>query len=128
MFKNSFWSSFYPSFIWFLIILVGSILPSSNVKEIEVSDKLLHFVFYAIFSFFLFLLSHKVTLCLDTVIKKWTFVFTIITLVGLSIEFIQYTLIPSRTGEWLDVISNSLGLITMFSLTYVLKRLVFCNP
>ena len=123
MFKSSFWSSFYPSFIWFLIILVGSILPSSNVKEIEVSDKLLHFVFYAIFSFFLFLLSHKVTLCLDTLIKKWTFVFTVGTIVGLSIEFIQYTLIPSRSGEWLDILANSVGLITMLSSIYLLKRI-----
>ena len=123
MFKSSFWSSFYPSFICFLIILVGSILPSSNVKEIEISDKLLHFVIYAIFSFFLFLLSHKETLCLDTLIKKWTFVFTVGTIVGLSIEFIQYTLIPSRSGEWLDVLSNSLGLISMLSLTYVLKKI-----
>ena len=125
MFKNSFWSSFYPSFIWFLIILVGSILPSSNVKQIEVSDKLLHFVFYAIFSFFLFLLSHKVTLCLDTVIKKWTFVFTVGTIVGLSIEFIQFTLIPLRSGEWLDVLANSVGLITMLSSIYLLKKISF---
>ena len=125
MFKSSFWSSFYPSFICFLIILVGSILPSSNVKQIEVSDKLLHFVFYAIFSFFLFLLSHKVTLCLDTVIKKWTFVFTVGTIVGLSIEFIQFTLIPSRSGEWLDVLANSVGLIIMLSSIYLLKKISF---
>ena len=123
MFKSSFWSSFYPSLIWFLIILLGSILPSSNVKEIEVSDKLIHFVFYAIFSFFLFFLSHNETLGLDTLIKKWTFVFTIGTLVGLSIEFIQYTLISSRSGEWIDVLANSIGLITMLSSIYLLKRI-----
>ena len=63
------------------------------------------------------------TLCLDTLIKKWTFVFTVGTIVGLSIEFIQYTLIPSRSGEWLDVLSNSLGLISMLSLTYILKKI-----
>ena len=123
MFKSSYWSSFYPSLIWFLIILLGSILPSSNVKEIEVSDKLIHFVFYAIFSFFLFFLSHNETLGLDTLIKKWTFVFTIGTLVGLSIEFIQYTLISSRSGEWIDVLANSIGLITMLSSIYLLKRI-----
>lgn len=123
MFKSSLWSSIYPSLIWCLIILVGSILPSSNVKEIEISDKLLHFVIYAIFSFFLFLLSHKEILCLDTLIKKWTFVFTVGTIVGLSIEFIQYTFIPSRSAEWLDVLANSVGLITMLSSIYLLKRI-----
>ena len=123
MFKSTFWSSFYPSLIWFLIILVGSILPSSNVEEIEVSDKLLHFIFYAIFSFFLFLLSHKLTLGLNSFIKKWTFVVTIGTIVGVGIEFIQYSLIPSRSGDWLDLLANSVGLITMLSIIYLLKRI-----
>lgn len=123
MFKSSFWFSFYPSLIWVLIILVGSLLPSSNVQDIEISDKLLHFVFYAVFSFFLFLLSHNVILGLDTLIKKWIFVFTIGTLVGLSIECVQYTLIPSRSGEWLDILANSIGLITTLSSTYLLKRI-----
>ena len=123
MFKSAFWSSFYPSLIWFLIILVGSILPSPNVEEIEVSDKLLHFIFYAIFSFFLFLLSHKLTLGLNSFIKKWTFVVTIGTIVGVGIEFIQYSLIPSRSGDWLDLLANSVGLITMLSSIYLLKRI-----
>ena len=123
MFKSSFWFSFYPSLIWVLIILVGSLLPSSNVQDIEISDKLVHFVFYAVFSFFLFLLSHNVILGLDTLIKKWIFVFTIGTLVGLSIECVQYTLIPSRSGEWLDILANSIGLITTLSSTYLLKRI-----
>lgn len=123
MFKSCFWFSFYPSLIWFLIILVGSFLPSSSFKEIEISDKLIHFVFYSIFSFLLFLMCHNVTFGLDTFLKKWVCVLIIITMVGLSIEFIQHTLIPSRSGEWLDLLSNSLGLITMLSLTYVLKKI-----
>ena len=123
MFKSYFWLSYYPSLIWFLIILVGSFTPSSSIKEIVISDKLIHFVFYSIFSFFLFLMCHNATLSLDTFLKKWAYVFTIVTIVGFSIEFIQYTLIPSRSGEWLDVLSNSLVLITMLSLTYVLKKI-----
>ena len=123
MFKSSFWSSIYPSLIWFLIIFVGSILPSLNIKDIEVSDKLIHFVFYAIFSFFLFLLSHNVSFGLDTLIKKWTFVLTIGTLLGFIIEWIQYALIPSRSGEWLDILANTIGLIVMLSSTYLLKRI-----
>jgi len=123
VFKSSFWSSFYPSLIWFLIILVCSILPSSNFKEIEVSDKLLHFVIYAFFSLFLYLLSLKGTLGLDTLIKKWIFVFTIGTMVGLSIEIIQYALIPSRSGEWLDLLANSIGLTTMLICIYLLKKI-----
>ena len=75
------------------------------------------------FFHFFFFLSHKVTLGLDTLIKKWTFVFTIGTTVGLIIEFIQYTFIPSRSGEWLDVIANSVGILTMLFSIYLLKKM-----
>ena len=123
MFKSSLWSSIYPSLIWCLIILVGSILPSSNIQGVEISDKLIHFVFYAVFSFFLFLLSHNVNFRLNTLIKKWTFVITIGTLLGFIIEWIQYALIPSRLGEWLDLLANSIGLITMLIFIYLFKRI-----
>ena len=123
MFKSSLWFSIYPSLIWFLIIFVASILPSSNIQDIKVSDKLIHFVFYAVFSFFLFLLSHNLNFGLDTLIKKWTFVLTIGTLLGFIIEWIQYALVPSRSGEWLDILANTLGLIAMLSSTYLLKRI-----
>mgnify|MGYP001269137935 CR=1 FL=1 len=123
MFKSSLWSSIYPSLIWCLIILVGSILPSSNIQGVEISDKLIHFVFYAVFSFFLFLLSHNVNFGLNTLIKKWTFVITIGTLLGFIIEWIQYALIPSRLGEWLDLLANSIGLITMLIFIYLFKRI-----
>jgi len=123
VFKSSLWSSIYPSIIWCLIILVGSILPSSNIQDVEISDKLIHFVFYAVFSFFLFLLSHNVSFGLNTLIKKWTFVITIGTLLGLIIEWIQYDLIPSRSGEWLDLLANSIGLITMLIFMCLFKRI-----
>ena len=123
MFKSSLWSSIYPSLIWCLIILVGSILPSSNIQGVEISDKLIHFVFYAVFSFFLFLLSHNVNLGLDTLIKKWTFVLTIGTLLGFIIEWIQYALIPSRFGELLDITANTIGSIAMLSIIYLLKKI-----
>ena len=123
MFKNSLLSSIYPSLIWCLIILVGSILPSSNIQGVEISDKLIHFVFYAVFSFFLFLLSHNVNFGLNTLIKKWTFVITIGTLLGFIIEWIQYALIPSRSGEWIDLLANSIGLITMLIFIYLFKRI-----
>ena len=123
MFKSNLWSSIYPSLIWCLIILVGSILPSSNIQGVEISDQLIHFVFYAVFSFFLFLLSHNVNIGLDTLIKKWTFVITIGTLLGFIIEWIQYALIPSRSGEWIDLLANSIGLITMLIFIYLFKRI-----
>ena len=60
---------------------------------------------------------------LDTLIKKWTFVFTIGTLLGFIIEWIQYALIPSRSGEWFDILANTIGLIAMLISIYLLKRI-----
>ena len=60
---------------------------------------------------------------LDTLIKKWTFVLAIGTLLGFIIESIQYALIPSRSGEWLDILANTIGLIAMLSSIYLLKRI-----
>ena len=123
MFKSSFWSSVYPSLIWCLIILTGSILPLSNIQGDEVSDKLIHFLFYAVFSFFLFLLSHNVNFGLDTLIKKWIFVLAIGTLLGFIIEWTHHAIIPSRSGEWLDILANTIGLIAMLSIIYLLKKI-----
>tara|TARA_B100001057_G_C22729379_1_gene903101 strand:+ start:353 stop:733 length:381 start_codon:yes stop_codon:yes gene_type:complete len=123
VFKSVFWYSLYPSFIWFLIILGGSLLPASNLPGIAVSDKFIHVLFYAIFSFFLFLLSHNEMLGLYTTSRKWFFVFLIVTLLGAGIEWIQYALIPERSGEWFDILANSFGLMIILFTTYLLKRL-----
>ena len=97
-------------------------MPSSNFQDIEIFDKLIHFVFYAVFSFFLFFLSYNLNFGLDTLIKKWTFVLTIGTLLGFTVEWIQYTLIPSRSGDCLDLLANTIGLIGMLFVIYLLKR------
>ena len=49
-------------------------------------------------------------------------------LLGFIIEWIQYALIPSRSGEWLDIIANTIGLIAMLSSIYLLKRISVLNP
>ena len=123
MFKSDFWYSFYPSFIWFLIILGGSLLPKSDFLGIAVSDKFIHVLFYAVFSFFLFLLSHNEMLCLDSTSRKWVFVFLIVTLLGTCIEWIQHALILERSGEWFDLLANSFGFMIILFTTFLLKGL-----
>lgn len=60
---------------------------------------------------------------LGTTSRKWVFVFLIVTLLGAGIEWIQHTLIPERSGEWFDLLANSLGLMVILFTTYLLKRL-----
>ena len=111
MFKRNIWYSCVPSVIWFFIIIIGSLLPSSEVRSIDVSDKWIHFVFYAIFSFLLFLSTHTNTKSLNSCVKRWSLVLIIGTVVGLSIELIQRSLISGRHGEWMDVLVNTIGLL-----------------
>jgi len=120
--KRSIWYSFVPSVLWFLIIVVGSLLPSSKVSDIDVPDKWIHFVFYAIFAFLLFLSSLGHTKRINTLVKRWSLVLIVGTLVGISIELIQHGLISGRQGECLDVLANTLGLLLALSIAELLKN------
>jgi len=120
--KRSIWYSFAPSVVWFLIIVVGSLLPSPKVPDIDVSDKWIHFVFYAIFGFLLFLSTLTYTKSANSCVARWRLVLIIGTLAGFGIELIQHYLIYGRQGELLDVLANTLGLLVALSIAELLKN------
>jgi VanZ family protein len=120
--KKSIWYSFAPSALWFLIIVVGSLLPSSKVPDIDVSDKWIHFVFYAIFAFLLFLSALGYTKRINSRVARWRVVLIIGTVVGLGIELIQHDLIYGRQGEWTDVLANTIGLLGALFIAELLKN------
>ena len=115
-------NSFVPVLIWALIIVVGSLLSSSKVPSIAVSDKGIHFVFYAIFAFLLYFPVYRT--------KKIAFSFlgpaVIVVLIGFTfgalIELVQDRYIVGRFGEWLDLVANSLGLLVGALVGAILKR------
>jgi len=115
-------NSFVPVLIWALIIVVGSILSSSKVPSIAVSDKGIHFVFYAIFAFLLYFPVYRT--------KKIAFSFlgsaVIVVLIGFTfgalIELVQDRYIVGRFGEWLDLVANSLGLLVGALVGVIFKR------
>ncbi len=122
MLKRSIWYSFVPSVLWLLIIAVASLLPSSKVPDIDVSDKWIHFVFYAIFAFLLFLSTLGYTKSTNSRVARWRFVLITGTVTGFCIELIQHYLILGRQGEWLDVLANTLGLLVALSIADLLKN------
>jgi len=115
-------NSFVPVLIWALIIVVGSLLSSSKVPSIAVSDKGIHFVFYAIFAFLLYFPVYRT--------KKIAFSFlgsaVIVVLIGFTfgalIELVQDRYIVGRFGEWLDLVANSLGLLVGALVGVIFKR------
>ena len=115
-------NSFVPTLIWALIIVVGSLLSSSKVPSIAVSDKGIHFFFYAIFAFLLYFPVYRT--------KRIAFSFlgsaVIIVLIGFTfgalIELVQDRYIVGRFGEWLDLVANSLGLLVGALVGVIFKR------
>ena len=115
-------NSFVPALIWALIIVVGSLLSSSKVPSIAVSDKGIHFFFYAIFAFLLYFPVYRT--------KRIAFSFlgsaVIIVLIGFTfgalIELVQDRYIVGRFGEWLDLVANCLGLLVGALVGVIFKR------
>ena len=121
MLNHKFWSSPIPSVIWTLVIAVGSFIPSSTISTVVVSDKWIHFVFYAIFSFLLFLSSLSNTKSSTYIVNRWTYVFVTGAIVGVFVEIIQHSIISGRQGEWMDIVANCLGLFFGLILSEIIK-------
>jgi VanZ family protein len=119
--NKKFWYSPIPSIIWVFVIAVGSFIPSSTIPSLVVSDKWIHFVFYAIFSFLLFLSSLSNTNKSHTVLSRWTYVFIIGVIVGVLVEIIQHSFISGRHGEWMDIAANSSGLVFALIISEIIK-------
>ncbi len=115
-------ASFVPAIVWLFIIVIGSFLPTSNVPNIAVSDKGIHFIFYALFAILLYLPLFKNTKRPSSFVATSALVLVIGTLIGSSIELVQHYLIVGRFGEYLDVLANTIGLLIGVIIAEFFKR------
>lgn len=98
--------------LWFIFMLFVLFMPGSSVPEVSFSfphfDKLIHFTLFAVFTF---LLQKALTppLFARTILLLFLFA-------GGS-EIIQELYIPRRSGDILDFIANSTGIIFSIILT-----------
>ena len=116
--------SFVPGIIWLLIIVVGSFMSASKVPSVAISDKGIHFIFYAIFAILFYIplrVNTKRSFSLVTTIKL---VIIIGFVLGSVIELVQQNLIVGRSGEYLDLLANSIGLLIGVIISEVLYRKV----
>jgi len=116
------WKTYIPASLWFLLILIGSLSPSNNIPDIQVSDKLIHAVFYGIFAFLLFLAVDQQNKKPNTLVSRWRAVLIIGFSAGILVELIQVYLTESRSGEWLDIIANVLGMLIALIFAEKLKK------
>jgi VanZ family protein len=105
-----------------IIIFYGSISSGENLNKVGIlhfkySDKIVHFIFYFSLSITLLTALYKNSNFLYK--KQIIATLTISILYGLLMEFFQYAFTQTRSAEFLDVISNTVGAIigiTLFPL------------
>ena len=107
-----------------LFVLILSVMPSRNFPKVEVTciDKIVHFLLY--FSLVGAMFFDNI-FCKNTTfqLKKLLFFLLFSIIFGAIIEIIQYFL-PSRSAEWFDLLSNSLGAMFGVIVIFIVKRLI----
>lgn len=107
---------YFVRFIFFLTILFTSIMSfislDSSIAKFLIQDKLLHFLAFAVITFFAYASNFKI---------KRIFLFLILILYGLSIEVIQNSL-EYRTFELYDLLSDIIGVFVGYMSWKYLKK------
>jgi VanZ family protein len=108
---------FYKTLICFSVIVFLSVYPFSTNSGIDIFefpyfDKLVHFIFYLVFSF-LFIHELHEFLGIKKPRKRLIFpVFLLALFIGASLELVQHYFIPVRSGSFFDLLANIVGSIT----------------
>jgi VanZ family protein len=122
--KNKPWFTFVPATIWCVLIIVGSFMPSSNVPKMAVSDKGIHFAFYAILALLIALPLRTNTKTAYSFVSVFVAVLVIGFSLGAVIELVQHYYITGRFGEYLDLLANTIGLVAGLLVSEIIKRKV----
>jgi len=102
-------------------IFVGSLFSgdTSSLKDVRVSDKVIHFIAYFLLALSWLLVFKKN----KEVLKTSLFVAVSIIIYGIVIEALQNILTEVRTAEVADILSNSAGVVVATLLfNYLLKK------
>lgn len=114
---------FWKPVSWALIIIILSVMPTNELNSqmlsiVPYEDKILHFVFYGIFSF---LLIRALLIYYKNSRPSWLLAlatFIIIFLFGMTLEIIQDKFTSYRQGDVLDMVFNLGG--CLFAILLVL--------
>lgn len=104
----------YPGLLCGIIILILTAIPGSvfpRVKPIVGMDKVAHVIMYAGFSFLCVWGYRKPFLSNGKTYQKKALLITAIISIayGALTEIMQETIVPKRTGDWFDFLSDCLG-------------------
>jgi glycopeptide antibiotics resistance protein len=126
--------NFFPFIIWFAIIIYLSFTPLTNWPKSNIFDKLyfdkiVHISMYAILCL---LLLRGICKQQNNEYPRFKIILSAILFcaaVGISIEFLQPVLTMFRRFEFLDMVANSIGVLSGFYLFRFLirKKWLFLN-
>lgn len=119
--KNKVLYVYFPLILYWLMLFIGTSLPSSAVPGMGVSDKFKHFAAYAILSFML-VLTYRVQTRLP-LLRRNAPLFSIITTMAYGVlDELHQMLIPGRSCELGDYIADTIGAVIGVSCAvYILK-------
>ena len=92
--------------LWMLAIaavVIGSLLPSSDLPSVKVNDKVEHFVAYALLS------AGAVQLFARRL--SWGFVSVLLVLLGIGLEYLQAKMGLGRMLDRNDALANTIGVL-----------------
>lgn len=92
--------------LWVLAIagvVIGSLLPSSDLPPVKVNDKIEHFVAYAVLS------AGAVQLFARRL--SWAFVCVLLVLMGIGLEYLQAQMGLGRMLDRNDALANTIGVL-----------------
>ena len=115
-----------PAIGWGFLIFYACLAPVSNLDpgwEIEISDKLVHFILYFSWTIFLYFAS---TRGYNRTIKKRKALlyWFIAVLIGGVIELLQGWMGLGRSADLFDAVSNTAGALSGMVLSRVLHRIL----
>jgi VanZ family protein len=108
---------FLPPIVWAAIILFLSLTPSNQMPEINIwallsFDKAAHLFFYALLALQLIIAFKKQNSVYTLKYSAVSSAFLLSTCYGVLTEVLQYYMFAGRSADYLDIIANTIGVIS----------------
>lgn len=100
-----------PALCWGLFILIGTVLPGSDVPRVlrNMNDKIIHATIYFV-AFTLIYLAFIRYSFVNPISREFVWFIVLVCIAfGGMLELVQHYVVPSRTGDWMDFLANTCG-------------------
>jgi len=118
---------YWKVYIWCALITILSCIPVDNEGpgwfNFQHADKILHVLFYGIFSALIIMSILQSTGNQYININTIIIVFVLVLCYGSLMEIIQHYLITSRTGDLIDIVFNLIGWVIATVVLYLKTKL-----